>query len=213
MILQGYLKGYDGRELTVAAPLEDPYLLTKRQITACEIQLDDGRTISAEQRKRIYATLRDISAWSGHTPEEAKEWMKYDFIAATGGKYFSLSDVDMTTAREYLSHIIEFCVINGIPCEGSLLERSEDIGRYLYACVLYRRCAVCGKKADIHEYDRVGAGRNRESIHHLGQRVQPLCRIHHREVDDIGQKSFDEKYHLSWVRLDETACRALGWKL
>lgn len=213
MILHGYVKQYDGQLLTVVAPLDDPFLLNKRQITECDIRLDDGRTISAEQRKKIYATLRDISVWSGHTPEEIKELLKYDFIAATGAKYFSLSNVDMTTAREYLSHIIEFCVVNGIPCEESLLERSPDIERYLYACVLHRRCAICGKKADIHEYDRVGAGRNRNDIHHLGQRVQPLCRIHHRELDDIGQKSFDKKYHLTWVRLDETACRVLGWKL
>lgn len=212
MILTGYIQAYRDGVLTVAAPLESPYLLNRQHITQCEIRLDDGRSISTDQRKKIYATLRDISVWSGHTPEEIKEIMKYDYIASNGCNYFSLSNTDMSTAREFLSHIIEFCVIHGIPCGESLLERSPDIGRYLYACVLNRRYAVCGKKADIHEYDRVGAGRNRRHIHHLGQRVQSLCRLHHREVDNIGQHTFDEKYHLTWVVLDEYACKVIGWR-
>ena len=118
----------------------------------------------------------------------------------------------MTTARNFITHLIDFCVTNAIPCKVSLLEQCEDIEKYLYACVANRRCAVCGKKADIHEVERVGMGRDRRKMHHLGQLVEPLCRQHHQEVDQMGQKSFDEKYHLQGIRLDEQLCKILKWR-
>lgn len=127
---------------------------------------------------------------------------------------FSLSSLDMTTARDFIDWLVELCVEHGIPCIDTLLNRCEDIGRYLYACVANRRCAICGHKADIHEYGegKPGMGRNRAKMHHSGQLVEPLCRIHHREVETIGQQTFDEKYHLEPIRLDDNLCKLIGWK-
>ena len=56
------------------------------------------------------------------------------------------------------------------------------------------------------------ADKRLRKIHHLGQLVEPLCRQHHGEVDQLGQKSFDEKYHLQGIRLDATLCKILKWK-
>lgn len=149
--------------------------------------------------------------------EAVRQKLMHNYCQLVGIDYFSLSSrspdsADMSTARDFIDWLAELCVTNGVPCTDTLLNRCEDISRYLYACVLNRTCAICGKRAEIHEWDRVGAGRDRKKIHHLGQRVQPLCRAHHREVDTIGQQSFDKKYHMSWVRLDERACKVLGWK-
>ncbi|MFQ9151616.1 MAG: putative HNHc nuclease [Blautia sp.] len=55
--------------------------------------------ISIEQRKKAYATIRDISDYTGYLPEVQKEWLKYLHIANTGCRYFSLSDCSMDTAR------------------------------------------------------------------------------------------------------------------
>ena len=118
----------------------------------------------------------------------------------------------MSTARDFIDWLVELCVIHGIPCNDTLLNRCEDVQRYLYACVANRTCAICGKRADIHEYDRVGMGRNRRKMYHEGQRVQPLCRLHHNEVDQIGQQSFDDKYHMTWICLDAHLCKVLKWK-
>ena len=110
MTVTGYIAGWKDGVLTIKAPFEAWYLLERRSITECEIRLDDGRQISGIQRRHIYALLRDISLWSGHTPEELKEIMKCDFLAQTGGTHFSLSDVDMTTAKDFLQFLIEFCL-------------------------------------------------------------------------------------------------------
>ena len=150
--------------------------------------------------------------------EEVRRKLTENYCRLSGIDLFSLAarspdTIDMTTARDFIDWLVELCVVHGVPCQDTLLNRCEDQQRYLYACVMNRRCCICGKKADIHEYDRVGRGRNRRKIHHSGQRVQPLCRQHHQEVDNIGQKTFDEKYRVSWVRLDDAACEKLGWRI
>lgn len=212
MFIQGKIKDYNNGILTVTAPFDDYNFLVDKQMGSCEIRLDDNRLISAEQRKKIYATFKDISIYTGYSPDETKEIMKYCYIEKTGNEYFSLSNTDMTTARVFLEYLIEFCIEWSIPCKESLLNRCPDIGEYLYVCIIHRKCAVCGAKADIHETERVGIGRNRLKINHLNQAVQPLCRKHHSECHYIGQKSFDEKYHLEFIKLDEFLCNRINWK-
>jgi len=211
MILQGYLSNYDGKALTIVAPLEDDYYIVKQNITECEIRLDDGRTISSDQRKKIYATMNDIAKFTGYLPEQVKAIWKYDFIAKTGCNYFSLSDVGMTTAREFLEYLIEFCIEQDIPTKDTLLDRSPDVARYLYCCLANKKCAICGKKAELHHVDTVGMGRNRKEICHKGMHALPLCRLHHTEFHNIGKDEFFKKYHVFGIKLDDDLCRI--WRL
>lgn len=207
MTIEGYLQKYDGETLTIVAQFTNSHLLQKQGITDCEIRLNDGRGISADQRKKIYATFKDISLWTGHVPDEIKAIMKYEFIARTGTEYFSLSDVDMTTAREFLEFLIDFCLEHDIPTSDKLLERSPDIARYIYMCLKHKKCCITGKKAELHHVDAVGMGRDRKDIIHKGMRVLPLYWTLHRESHDIGQKSFAEKYHVFGIKLDDELCK------
>ncbi len=202
------VKCADGKGFWTYTPFAQTYLLNKRQMQ-CETVLTDGRTIRPKQRAHIYATLRDISAWSGYDPEETKAVMKYEYIAKTGCDYFSLSDCDVTTAREFLEYLIDFMLANDVGASGALLERCEDIQRYVYACVVHRKCCLTGRPADIHHVDAVGAGRDREEIVHKGMRVLPLCREKHEEMHAIGRDTFCEKYHVQPVTLDEYLCGIL----
>ena len=100
-----------------------------------------------------------------------------------------------------------------IPTSGPLTERAEDVSRYLYACLAHRRCAVCGLAggpADLHHVTRVGMGRSRKRIAHIGLLAESLCRTHHQEVEQIGQTAFDEKYHIYGIPLDERLCGIHG---
>lgn len=203
MHITGYISDFDGQALTIYAPFENSFLLQKQEITECEIKLNDGRTISAQQRKKIYATMRDISLFTGHEPDFVKEIMKYEYIASTGADYFSLSNVDMTTANEFLSFLIEFCLEWDIPTLDNLLERSPDVARYIYACLIHKKCCICGQKTELHHVDAVGMGRNRKEIIHIGMRALPLCTQHHRELHTIGNNEFCEKYHIFGIKIDE----------
>ncbi|MEG1367288.1 MAG: putative HNHc nuclease, partial [Oscillospiraceae bacterium] len=80
MTIEGYISAYDGETLTIIAPFSNDYILQKQGINECEIRLVDGRTISSEQRKHIYATISDIAEYTGYLPDEAKAVLKYQFI-------------------------------------------------------------------------------------------------------------------------------------
>jgi len=205
MILQiiGYISDFKHGNLHIIAPLEKGYILDRQQITDCEIRLNDGRTISALQRKAIYATMADISDYTGYTPDESKATMKMLYIAKTGADYFSLSDTDMTTATEFLTFLIEFCVENDIPCSDRLINRSPNIGRYLYACIMNKKCCICGKPAELHHLNAVGMGRDRTEICHIGMEALSLCRICHTESHTVGQQEFCRKYKVFGIKIDK----------
>ena len=72
-----YREQKDGTDLVVSVPdLKLGDMFQRKKIRNAEIRFDDGRHISAEQRKKAYATIGDISDWTGYLPEEAKERLK-----------------------------------------------------------------------------------------------------------------------------------------
>ena len=212
MILSGRVIGYDGAVITIAAPFADTEQMIRKGIRTAQIKLDDGRTISSDQRRKIYATFNDIAEYTGYVPDEIKERMKYDFIAHTGCEEFSLSDVDMTTAKQFLEYLIEFCLFWNIPTKDSLLERAPDVAKYIYYCAINKRCCISGKKAELHHVNAVGMGRSRKEIIHTGMEVIPLSSSLHQEIHKIGKQSFFEKYHVFGVTADEEICKVYKLK-
>lgn len=211
MIAQGVIKEVSDGFVTIVAPVDKEYLIGKQDITECEVRFDDGRTITAEQRKKAYALINDIAEWSGHLPEPLKEYFKFDYMSKTGCDYFSMSDCDMTTARDYISNLIDFCFMWSVPTKDTLLNRTDDIGKYLYQCLVHRKCAVCNQKADIHHVtgSRVGMGFNRNQISHLGRNAIALCRVHHQEAHQ-SERAFFDKYHLYGITLDDYLLKKLN---
>lgn len=211
MTTTGRIVDYDGHVMTVATDenvLEDLARLDARTV---ELRVDDGRRISAGQRKKIFAIVREISDWSGHDPEDVRRVLTWSFRSLDGGPDFSLSTVDMTTARGFLSHLIEFCFQWGVPTRDSLLERTDDIDKYLWLCLKHRKCAICNAKAQVHHVDAVGMGRDRAKISHQGMRAIALCPQHHREAHQIGPDFFDRR-HVYGIKLDRELCKTLGLK-
>ena len=211
MIVTANIVGYDGEVLRVK-PIEviDRELLQK-QVDKIEIRLNDGREISAEQRKKIFALIRDIADWSGDEPERIRKYTEFEYRLQNGLEPFSLSDCDMSTAREYITYLIDFCFIHSVPTRDTLLNRTDDINKYLYSCLEHRKCAVCNQKADVHHIDTIGMGRDRATIIHLGMEAIALCRTHHQQAHTQG-KAFFEKYHLYGVKLDKYLCEKLNLK-
>ena len=207
----GKVTSQSGREVAVTLKYPSDRI---RVGDTVEMRFDDGRTISSDQRRKAYATIRDIADYSGHSPEYLKEWFKFDYIAHTGEKYFSLSNCSVTTAREYINHLIDFCLRYGVPVyEESLINRTDDIDRYLYMCLLYRKCAVCGRPADAHHVTgyKIGMGGDRKTSHHLGREAIALCREHHNTAH-TQEREFFEANHIYGIKLDARLCRTLGLK-
>ena len=102
MITTAKILSYDGRRLLLEPETSIERELLKKQIGLVELRLSDGREISNEQRKKIFAIIRDISLWSGHAPEYLRQYLTWDFRSQNGVDMFSLSNVDMTTAKEFI---------------------------------------------------------------------------------------------------------------
>ena len=178
-----------------------------------ELKLNDGRTITTEQRKKIYATIRDIADYIGDAPEYFKEFMKVNYCIERGEEYFSLSDCSITTAREFINYLIEFALSNDIPLQDLAINRTDDIDRYLYQCIKYRVCAITGKKnADIHHCtgSRVGMGRNRQTINHSELEIIALSREWHTKVHQQGEEEIFKKYGIYGIKVNRETLKLIG---
>ena len=212
-IIQGKIETMDDNGgIVITAIVPSVMRALVRKYKTVEIGLCDGRSISPEQRRKTYALLHEIAEYIGDDTESTKNSMKMDFVLnrmqAMQRKMFSLSDVDMNTASEFISYLIEFILEHDIPCQDNKLsELCEDVGKYVYACLMNKKCCVCGRLADLHHVDAVGIGNDRQEVHHLGRLVMPLCREHHVEIHTIGIETFLSKYHLQAVPASEDVCK------
>ena len=167
--------------------------------------------ISRQQQKKIYAMIGDISDYTGHHVEFLKSYLKCEYIKMYGGEWFSLGYVDMTTARKFIEFILHICFEWEVPLSTNTVDLSRDINNYLYLCIQYRKCAICGEKADIHHHSNlVGMGRDRNRHDHHNSEFIALCRTHHTECHQIGLKQFEQKYHLKAIKLDLETIKELG---
>lgn len=190
-----YKENADSTDLIVTVPgklLGD--MISRKHIRKAEIRFDDGRHISAEQRKKAYATIRDIADYTGYLPEEQKEWLKYLHISNTGAEYFSLSTCTMDTAREFINTILEYAIENGVSLTENAIDRTDDVGRYLYFCLIHKKCAICGRAGEIHHEDAIGMGNDRRRVDDTRYRKICLCRKHHTIAHQRGVEDFQKMY-------------------
>ena len=209
MITTAKILKYDDSVIVIEPTEAVSREILRKQINAVEIRLNDGRQISAIQRKKIFAIIRDISVWCGHVPEYLRQYLTWDFACEHGCDWFSLSDVDMTVAKDYITYLIDFCFYHDIPTKDTLLNQTDDIGKYLYLCLEHRKCAVCNGRAQTHHVDRVGMGRNREKIVHVGLLAVALCAECHEKAHR-DEKEFFKLHHIYGIRLDEYLCNILN---
>jgi hypothetical protein len=177
-----------------------------------EVRIDDGRSITSDQRRKIYATLRDVAFWSGDVLDSVKDFFKWSFCGDNEHEDFSLSDVSRETASDFLTYLVDFCIQNGVPCSDPLWDRCEDVERYMYACVMTRTCCITGKKnAQIHHVDRIGMGGNRNTMLQVGMRVVPLSPDLHTMIHySGGEDEFYKKHHITPIALTEKMCEHLN---
>lgn len=206
----GYIQDIKKDSISVFVPFERIWEIEKKNITECRVILDDGRHISAEQRKKIYAIFRDIADWNGDVPEYIKAEMKCRFIEEYGGEDFSLSDCTMETATAFINYLIDFCFMENIGTTDTMLNRTDDISHYLYSCLANRKCCICNAKGEVHhcEGSRVGMGFDRNKIDNIGRSAICLCRKHHSQAHQ-SEREFFEKYKVYGIKLDEYLVRKL----
>lgn len=176
----------------------------------------DARMRTPEQIRKAWALMGEIAEYQGETKDDVYAEQKTAFsvkhLDILQGELFRLSSATVSAARAFITMLVEIIIEYGIPTKEPLYGLCDDIHRYVYACLMNKKCAVCGRKTELHHYDHVGMGRNRREIDHIGMRAYPLCREHHDEIHRIGEKSFDARYHLEPIAIDEKIARKYGLK-
>lgn len=217
--VKGRIVEYDERscEVVIRARYDDWATMTKREYSQCLVQMIDGRPLSDKQRKCCYALLREIADYTGQGMDPTKEWMKIKFLAddleQTADKIFSLSNAPMSLVCAFQRYLVRFILDWDIPCRFPLLNFVDDVGDYIYACLINKKCCITGGPAELHHIDRVGMGRDRTDIIHEGLEVLPLTREKHQEAHTMSDQEFFDKYHLpGGIVMDKTLCRIYGVK-
>ena len=158
--------------------------------------------------------INAISVWSGHTSDRIKETMKFNFITdklQDQMDWFSLSNAPMSIVAAFQKYLARFIVEFDVPTDRPMLDFVDDVGDYIYACLVSKKCPICGKKADLHHVAAIGMGRDRDEIIHEGMEVLPLCREHHGEIHSMGKTEFFKRYHLNGgITADKTICKIYG---
>ena len=169
-----------------------------------QLQLDDGRMISAAQRGLLYSLFNDIRLWQGESHrrigiEKVKRTLKESYCAESNRQMFSLSDINMTVAGEFIDYVLDYAFNFDIPLTIKLFEVSKTVRNWSYLCFKHRKCTVCCKnKSEVHHLDAVGR-RNRNKVDHSKMQLIMLCREHHQEAHNIGDETFMNKHYVAGI--------------
>jgi len=197
----------DFATLTVVVPGDEFYKLTKYMEhgqAPVELRIDDGRSITIDQRKKIHAILLDISIFTGYPPPTTKEIMKMHLTSLDGSLHFSLADCSITRAREFINFLIEFCFQWNIPFRDTGMNMTDDMFAYFALCYKYKKCCICGRQGQDHHLDAIGMGSNRNNVYanelDAENEIIELCYIHHEEAHKKGVKRFKEIYKVFGIK-------------
>ena len=174
----------------------------------------DSRMRTAEQNRKAWALMTEIATFQGQDKEDVYREQSIEFTARNmetlQGLLFHLSRATVSEARAYITMLVDIIIEYGIPTKEPLYTMCEDIEHYVYACLLNKKCVICGRKAELHHVDAIGMGYNRHEKPQIGALVLPLAPEYHREWHNIGRTAFEAKYHIEPVRLDERLAKVYG---
>ena len=176
----------------------------------------DSRGRTLEQIRKAWALMGEIAEYQGQGKDDVYREQCTAFslkhLEILQGELFHLSTATVSTARAFINLLVEIIIEYGIPTKEPLYGLCDDLERYTYACLMNKKCAVCGRKTELHHVQAVGMGRNRHEINHIGMLCLPLCREHHDEAHLIGNKAFEERYHLIPIQIDQKIAKKYNLK-
>jgi hypothetical protein len=200
--------------ITLTVPTNKLYLLEHRKVYKARVIFDDERHVTADQRKAIFATMTDIYNATGQPVEDIEHFHKMKLLYENDIDYFTFSTkgekpfpiCDVTTANLFLHNLIEHCLREDILTHDSLLDRATDTGKYLYACLIYKKCPICQLHGELHHEDAIGSAYRKSTVH-IGRKAICLCRIHHEAAHRLGKLTFDKRYNVFGIKIDETIAK------
>ncbi|MDT2677287.1 putative HNHc nuclease [Enterococcus dongliensis] len=177
-----------------------------------ELFIKDPRGFTPQQRRFVFALMKDIYIYTGEPLESLKDVFYWQFRYFTG-KNISLSNESENTVDEVstLSELIlDFIFENNIPFREGYEIPPQNVEYYFYKCVTTRTCCIFGKKnADIDHFDKALGRRKRSEVDHTEFNFAALCRTHHQEKHQIGIAAFKNKHHVIGIKLNQDEIKKL----
>lgn len=204
-------------EIVITLPVEKVYPGLKQQIEErlnhYPIKVIPVKRLSKAQNGLIHVLLKQFGEELGWTMQDMKEYQKEQFALSRDLEKFSTANCDMEMANDFIAFIIEQALENEINLYvlnkhysryKSILKVDKTTERYVIACLRAKTCAICGRKGvDLHHWKTIASAAGAyENDDGLKTPFMSLCRIHHNEFHEIGQKEFEEKYHIEGVWLN-----------
>lgn len=185
----------------------------KNGAVVADIDWQDGRMISHNQRKFIFALVSDISGYTGYTTDYVIALLKTYHSLIIGADTFSLANgnCSMEQASKFIETVIQFCFDNEIPFMHQEWHKDPSYHRVMFMYLINRKCMVTGKpNADICHVETVGMGRDRKTIDHMKHSFISLSREYHILQHTIGITEFMNKFHLIPIKLKKEHLDKLG---
>lgn len=205
------------KEIVITLPVERVYpglkQLIEERLNHYPIKVIPVKRLSKAQNGLIHVLLKQFGEELGWTMQDMKEYQKEQFALSRDLGKFSTANCDMEMANDFIAFIIEQALENEINLYvlnkydnryKSILKVDKTTERYVIACLRAKTCAICGRKgADLHHWKTIASAAGAyENDDGLKTPFMSLCRIHHNEFHEIGQKEFEEKYHIEGVWLN-----------
>ncbi|TPR12758.1 putative HNHc nuclease [Apilactobacillus timberlakei] len=206
MEINGYIVGFENGiiQLKVDKLTDELIRFIKANLgSQVELNIDDGRHITKDQRNKAWAMMSDISDYTGYSLIEVEERMKVRFLCTRRHpKWFSLSNCGINMAKVFIDFLIAYCLKEEIPFTTKVFDEIQHSYALRIRLIKHRLCYVCGKPhADVDHFNTIGSGRNRRHVNQIGMYAWSVCRKHHTERHKIGVKSFAKKYQIKPVKL------------
>ena len=214
------IKHHEGKTMVYASIdkiITEQEFLKYRNVNTGYIDVDlaffDKNQRTQEQNKIMHCLFREISVWScGYdTPKEELEYKNY-MKKQYSDKPFKTSKMTVTEATDFIAFIIEFCFQAGVPFRDKGINMTDDINKYLFLCLKYRKCAVTGRPGEIHHVDAIGMGRDRRQVDHSQHRLVCLSREPHKQAHDMGWEEFAALHHIDGIRISSEQVKEIDYK-
>src|SRR5699024_9452272 len=117
---------------------------------AVDVRIHDPFKITDKQRRKIFALVNDIEAHTGQPRDYMRE-MFADYVRTLEGyeERLSLASCSKQQASEIIEVIILWTFEHAIPLNYKTSDLLKEDKSFLYMTVVKRKCAICGKHAEL----------------------------------------------------------------
>lgn len=130
-------------------------------------------------------------------------------VALRGTFSLKMDIFEKAEATKFISFLLGYFFDNGIEIkkEVMLMLEVEDRKRVMFMMLKHKRCVVCGASSELHHSPALGIGYEFDDGKQTG--FLPLCRKHHAEAHSVGLDTFNNKYKLKPLWLNDNQIKEL----